>query len=140
MRDVYSKASSVVIWLGAGNGELNAKASFSLANDMAKRFSDSTESEDFDWKYKRRGDIFRDNRHAPYIGDGHAIYQATFPVLEANWFSGTGVVQEAFNVKRITVRCGQHNIAWSLILRVIRCIKAALLSRHANTEAQLPAT
>ncbi|KAI5920480.1 heterokaryon incompatibility protein-domain-containing protein [Camillea tinctor] len=119
MRDIYTKASSVAIWLGDGNEA--TRRTIRTVEAIRERFEmggDSLNStRAVDLKYK-------DDIHHPLIERHSATHNflSEWPLFELPWLRRTWVIQEVFNARSVRVLCGTDVLSWPTILRVNRCI------------------
>ena len=115
MKNIYSRAENVIIWLGDGD-EVTSKC-ISTIKTVGDRYA--LQSSDAGSEKKSKKEM-----HDPLLAT-HSSYHwflNEFPLFDMPWFRRTWVIQEVFNAKNATVRCGQDTLAWSMILRVNQCM------------------
>ncbi|CBX94633.1 hypothetical protein LEMA_P116360.1 [Plenodomus lingam JN3] len=113
MRDIYSKASGVVVWLGPGTTRL--MAALDIINDMSRRFqADASISPDtivgpsgLDLSEE---DIAHLQSYTEYAYEDIAHF-FTLP-----WFRRVWVLQEALSQPDITVRLGSYSLPWGSVI------------------------
>lgn len=114
MREIYSKADNVAIWLGDGD-ETTTKCIRTI-NTIGKRYESSTG--------KNIEEHSVAELHDPLFSDkGVNLFLDEWKIFEMPWFRRTWVIQEVFNAKIATVHCGKEVMTWSMALRVNECIR-----------------
>lgn len=118
MRDVYSVAKQVVVWLGTEADESHLALS-SLAN-LGSQIVAST-----DGYYTRRPDAtekdwFKWEKALPYTEE---VWNSLCHLLRRPWFERLWVAQEiALSNNRATIQCGTDILPWPLFASAIHCL------------------
>lgn len=89
MRQVYSFATGVVVWLGPSNS--GVKSSIEDAKTVAKRYRDATSASP--------PQAATAELHRPMFE--HGTYHIQSPLFQFSWFRRTWVLQEVFNAKSV---------------------------------------
>jgi hypothetical protein len=129
MRQIYSCASRVVVWLGEGS-EMMSK-SIELINIIGDRYETLNWSKPIDFD----DEVFHDPL-ATYH-DRH-LFVLDWTLFELPWFHRTWVVQEIFNAKTALFCCGSKTVSWATLLRVQRCIALAGAALHTARKTLMP--
>ncbi|KAK9413750.1 putative Heterokaryon incompatibility domain-containing protein [Seiridium unicorne] len=117
MRQIYARASNVVIWLGEADGD--SKAFLRAALEIAHQHADGDAA-------RFRGlslDHRLDELHCPIkpIYDDWGSLDLLF--LGREWFRRIWVVQEVSQAASAVVQCGEVELPWSLVLRMNLCMR-----------------
>ena len=126
MKDIYSQANNVIVWLGDGD-EITRKCmhTINVINDRYESFQNEN--------------IGIAELHDPLMKDlGVDMFVDEWPLFEKGWFRRTWVVQEVFNAKIATVHCGQDTLPWPVLLRVNHCIRHTKLKQNSGYKAVMP--
>jgi hypothetical protein len=115
MRQVYSSATGVVVWLGLSNPEV--QTSIEDAKTVARRYRDAM-------SIGAPQATTSELHHPLFEGTGYHLDSQLF---QFNWFRRTWVLQEVFNAKVVSVYCGDNVLPWSLVLRLNQCISRTML-------------
>lgn len=114
MKDIYSLATGVIVWLGLetpevyGAVELLQRMSISLAgSDTVGLFNDPA-SGGTDFSYR----LFQAVPSSWNLACVEAL-------LKRPWFRRTWVVQEVASARKVTVLCGRKELHWSTLVRVL---------------------
>ncbi|PHH77787.1 hypothetical protein CDD82_3354 [Ophiocordyceps australis] len=121
MGEIYSKASSVVVWMGIGGND--AGETVSMINIIFSEYSRATPATDGRLPYQNK--------------PGNAgAWNSTFVLLIGRlsqffsypWFRRVWVIQEACLSRKVQVHCGHERVSWEAImlancwlLDVVRC-------------------
>jgi hypothetical protein len=129
MRQIYSKADNVIVWLGGGDDTTRkCIRTIKTISDRYERSSKGTIAEQGIAKL-----------HHPLMEDGGVDdFVDEWPLFEWPWFRRTWVVQEVFNAKVATVYCGQDTLTWPTVLRVNDCIRRTKLKANSGYKALMP--
>ncbi|KAF2254955.1 hypothetical protein BU26DRAFT_415845 [Trematosphaeria pertusa] len=137
MKEIYSRAASVIIWLGECTATLN-KAS-SIISSIAIRFRDDTtrtaesiigngslalSTSDIGWMEQYT------SRQLPEAAVRES-YECVANFFSLQWFRRVWVLQEAFSNKKITARLGQLSLPWGSIL--LAALWQSFLTRRYTT-------
>jgi hypothetical protein len=114
MRQVYSSATGVVVWLGQSNPEV--QRSIDDLEIIAKRYSEHMAVDP---------QATTSQLHHPLFEGG--TYHLDSQLFQYDWFHRTWVLQEVFNAKFVSVHCGDYVLPWSLVLRLDECISRTML-------------
>lgn len=130
MKDVYSQANRVVVWLGDGN-EVTQKCIRAIKT-ISDRYEGSSKNITTEQATKEL--------HNPLMMDDHFHhwFLDNFPIFDLPWFRRTWVIQEAFNAKAVVVRCGLDVLNWQTLLRVNRCMRRLRLWKNSVHKGVLP--
>lgn len=117
MKDIYSRANRVLIWLGEEREE--SDAGIAIASDIARAYRQYTSNGDslldmtFEDEFTRQlFGKFRDRSEFPRL-------VAFAKIIERLWFTRVWVVQELTLATRATVFCGDSFIDWDDLLAAI---------------------
>ncbi|KAM7213113.1 HET domain containing protein [Rhypophila decipiens] len=116
MREIYTTASSVVVWVGEGD-EKTSQTFATIKAIQARYEAGGTSAGDIDHCSKDDIHYLIQERHE----DTPSFIEA-WSLFERPWFRRTWVVQEVFNARSATVYCGRDVLPWKEVLRVQRCM------------------
>ncbi|KAM0811766.1 putative Heterokaryon incompatibility domain-containing protein [Seiridium cardinale] len=117
MRQIYARASNVVIWLGEADGD--SKAFLRAALEIAHQHADGDAA-----RFKGLSlDHRLDELHCPIkpIYDDWGSLDLLF--LGREWFRRIWVVQEVSQAASAVMQCGEVELPWSLVLRMNLCMR-----------------
>ena len=125
MGEIYSNASSVLVWLGPGDHRTGhvvdlSRKLCSMAGQYAVQDVPTTSMD-------LRGDIW-DGPAAisnPQLAKRDSIaldfdFRGMDEFYNQSWFKRLWVIQEVALARRITIRCGSHEIAWETLVTAAR--------------------
>jgi hypothetical protein len=115
MRQIYSSATGVIVWLGLSNPEI--QKSMDDARYVLSRYQEAIA--------RSTPHPTTSELHHPMFENGW--YHTDSQLFQKNWFSRAWVLQEVFNAKAVSVYCGDDVLPWSLVLRLNQCITRSML-------------
>ncbi|KAL3425317.1 heterokaryon incompatibility protein [Phlyctema vagabunda] len=122
MRDIYSVAWSVVIWLGIDHGD--ALEAISLLERLS-RYSDVADSSDQGQRRYPNTDLRAQLLRDPaFLGRGSWIALREF--LSRSYWDRLWIIQEIILSGYKTVLCGAHTIKWDVLSRGLGTIHTSL--------------
>lgn len=137
MKEIYSRASKVTVWIGKETEDLYE--SFKLLERLAAWESYKPE---FILKVRSRWTrVGLDFSQATANNQYTLIcWQPLIKLLEETWFRRVWVIQEVANASNVVVTCGRKTLDWRLLAVVIRDLQhngivAELFSEHARASA-----
>ncbi|KAI1269550.1 heterokaryon incompatibility protein-domain-containing protein [Xylariaceae sp. FL1019] len=127
MRQVYSRAKRVVIWLGEEYSQFTE--SFRMLHEIL-----SIQTEDPE-RFKSQTRLEK-----PHGSDDFGTWKYAYVarIFDNPWFTRVWVVQEAYNAGSCLVKCGPHEMPWSMLLRVNKCLYKAKRKSPAMGHRLLP--
>lgn len=130
MKDIYSRADRVTVWLGEGNEVIHK--CISIIKIISERYEGSPKRVVTEQATK--------DLHNPLMVDDylHHWFLDNFPLFDLPWFRRTWVVQEVFNAKTVVVRCGADSLDWPILLQVSRCMRHLRLWKNSVYKGVLP--
>ncbi|CAO2657148.1 Nn.00g032740.m01.CDS01 [Neocucurbitaria sp. VM-36] len=144
MKNIYSNASGVVIWLG--DSDLSLKSSVSTVTAISERFQADTgmtaasivgpdglrlSSVDIELLRSYDSSEILDSTR----GDAYKLLAHFFALP---WFRRVWVLQEAFAHNKIIVRLGEHTLPWGSVILAALWASGFTLSRARDFEASDP--
>jgi len=109
MNKIYRSATKVWVWFGPGNSHTReAVALLPQIADIGK------ESKDLETGLLNHPP---ESKGLPQVSS--PIWSAVYDILDNRWFSRMWIVQEADLARSITCLCGDYEIEWSLLERVM---------------------
>lgn len=107
MKDIYEKASQVIIWLGMVSPE--ERPGFAML-EMFKQ------SIDMNSGYKYHFDRNMEDGIMPPVQS--SAWSGLVQLFQRNWFFRIWVIQEAVKAQKILVVCGSEHVSWDVIVQV----------------------
>ncbi|KAI0161466.1 heterokaryon incompatibility protein-domain-containing protein [Xylariaceae sp. FL1272] len=127
MRQVYSRARQVVIWLGEEYNQFTG--SFRMLQEILSIQREGPE------RFQSQISLDKPHGHAEF---GTWKYAYIARIFDNPWFSRVWVVQEAYNARSCLVKCGPHELPWSMLVRVNKCLYKAKRKSSAMGHRLLP--
>ena len=121
MRDIYSSAKNVSIWLG--EGFRNSRAAFRLMHDIldAKMMDELRGLEKRDlW------DLNENHYNLPLTTD--PVWYDLFAIIQRPWFRRAWVIQELAMASEATIMCGEDTVSWEELDQVFKYLAAGGLA------------
>ncbi|KAK5654659.1 hypothetical protein OQA88_6982 [Cercophora sp. LCS_1] len=132
MREIYARASSVVVWVG--DGDENTSRTIATIEATRARYEaggasaggpDRCSEKDVHYPIRERHEA------------AHLFIEA-WSLFERPWFRRTWVVQEVFNARSAAVYCGRDILPWHAVLRVQRCMNLQGMMANLAHKAFIP--
>lgn len=132
MRDIYTKASSVVVWVGDGDEKTSRTIATIEAIQARYEAGGASAGGPDDCSEKDIHYPIRERHEAT-----HSFIES-WSLFERSWFRRTWVVQEVFNARSATVYCGRDVLPWESVLRVQRCMNLQGMMSNLAHKAFMP--
>ena len=129
MKQIYSLAWNVVVWIGEGD-EQTTKAIRTVQSVSGRYQTYLKEEKTQESLAKLHYPLLENNNFDAFIDD--------WPLFERPYFRRTWVVQEVFNAAKATVQCGQDLVSWQDLLRVSNCHARTRLKATSGFKAVMP--
>jgi hypothetical protein len=137
MRQIFTKSTNVIIWVGESDEETTAI--LRAAVKVGEHYNDSHES-------GHVASMHSDHSVSNYLNRIHAGIREVqedwgaldFPMFQREWFRRTWVIQEVFSAQRSVLQCGDVVVPWSLILRINMCMHRPAAWNTAWRRAVIP--
>ena len=122
MRDIYDRASRVVVWLGPSDSTSKTCIDF-LRSVALKPFANRQSEED--WLVGFMNDPSSD-----------VVWKALFDFTRREYWRRMWIVQEIVTAKKLVVYCGPDELSWDEVLRFMYLVyeNPAALSKHRRPE------
>jgi hypothetical protein len=129
MKDIYSNAQGVLIWLG-DDDEVTAEeisSAFETVSKVESKIRDMHKIAEFNDNPILRSSTTVVNLTNGYDHESYDIWVALTRVFQRPWFSRIWVIQEAAMAKRATFIWGAKSVPWETLLGAAEAIKLASL-------------
>ncbi|KIX00347.1 uncharacterized protein Z518_10486 [Rhinocladiella mackenziei CBS 650.93] len=123
MREIYSQAEDVIVWLGERND----------GNDGCL-----ADAEMIAERYLQRSDLDQSTTklHSPLLDNGS--YHVDNPLFRNDYFRRAWVLQEVFNARHVSVLYGGTLMSWARILRLNECITRSTVYSNPIAKNTMP--